>query len=678
MTITQLDDTTNNNKNIYKHIKNREVEQEIQIKNKKVKLKAKGKKHANLKHKDEPLPESLDTTNTGKLPLISFEKKKQRPHNSTSPKKLPALSKKNKQTLKKSNYRNSTDQLSNINTILDREKSKSWSSKIDKKKIHKSNENLSKSKATKVKFKSEPSLNLLKETQKGNTKNILEMEEKFGCIKDKTFIIESSRPLGRKALLTAKTKELHKDHQEEGFDNNEQSGTSGGKHILEVLSSPRKMEGELSPRKKDKRRNMNKSNEKKQNKNLKQKKSSEKENNLVLLNLDETFTKDKTGNKIFAGRKSITSIVSEFSNASSILNSSINSESFDNLDIGDSGIEEISNDLNDDHSKESLIKKRIEENLFLNSLCCSDAWFQENIESAMVAFGTKINISTRTQAMVWVVLTRLGYYWTKNNKDPPTEKKLLEDSETRTFIENICKLCFNLKQADKLLVSAVLDIEIVAEKSRLLLCFKEFDIILPKLRLTNFDIVVFHEKGPYTNEIGNVVECNFFDKHLINFLASVHLHLSGEEVSEVSKDDILQMLPYLCGISSNVKNGEQRIVNLFVTEVASNFLDQDPELYVRFTKELWMDSLSIFLHCVYEGRLKKIKIRPPDNENEIFIVETDLAIHDVIALAYYLDKVDYRRVHITGLGIQDCNLTDKSLDVLANKVEYHMFRIIDR
>ena len=172
--------------------------------------------------------------------------------------------------------------------------------------------------------------------------------------------------------------------------------------------------------------------------------------------------------------------------------------------------------------------------------------------------------------------------------------------------------------------------------------------------------------------MGNFVECSFFDNPLIEFLSSVYLHDSGEEINDISKTKIERMLPFLCGISSRDKKGEQKIVHKFNEQVGTNHSDQDPEFYVRYLTEQWLETPLPFLHCIYEARMKKIQLRPPQNENQIFIVQAKLTINDLVALSHYLDNFDKSRVHLDAIIIKDCGLNDASLSVLGSKVSNHV------
>jgi hypothetical protein len=46
---------------------------------------------------------------------------------------------------------------------------------------------------------------------------------------------------------------------------------------------------------------------------------------------------------------------------------------------------------------------------------------------------------------------------------------------------------------------------------------------------------VFQERGPYVNDVGSFIECNFTDKSLLEFLSSVYIHIAGEDLADFSK-----------------------------------------------------------------------------------------------------------------------------------------------
>ena len=82
--------------------------------------------------------------------------------------------------------------------------------------------------------------------------------------------------------------------------------------------------------------------------------------------------------------------------------------------------------------------------------------------------------------------------------------------------------------------------------------FEQFGVSLPRLRLTNFEIAVFQEKNPF-NDPGHYVECKFYDRAIVEILASIYTHVHDEDIGDFSQDDLKVMLPLLCGISSQTK-----------------------------------------------------------------------------------------------------------------------------
>ena len=47
------------------------------------------------------------------------------------------------------------------------------------------------------------------------------------------------------------------------------------------------------------------------------------------------------------------------------------------------------------------------------------------------------------------------------------------------------------------------------------LSFEQYDIFVPQQRLETFDIAIMKERGPYTDDIANFMECSFHDKQMI-------------------------------------------------------------------------------------------------------------------------------------------------------------------
>ena len=81
--------------------------------------------------------------------------------------------------------------------------------------------------------------------------------------------------------------------------------------------------------------------------------------------------------------------------------------------------------------------------------------------------------------------------------------------------------------------------------------------------------------------------------------------------------------------------------------------------------------------------MKKIHLLPPPSEKQIYIVQTKMAIHDIVSLAYYLENFDRWKVFLIStiliilnrsridpeaLVIQDCGLNDEHLSVMGKRV----------
>ena len=72
--------------------------------------------------------------------------------------------------------------------------------------------------------------------------------------------------------------------------------------------------------------------------------------------------------------------------------------------------------------------------------------------------------------------------------------------------------------------------------------------------------------------------------------------------------------------------------------------------------------------------MKKIHVLPPPSEKQIYIVQTKMAIHDIVALAYYLENFDRSRINPEALVIQDCGLNDDALQTLGKRVSERQLR----
>ena len=320
----------------------------------------------------------------------------------------------------------------------------------------------------------------------------------------------------------------------------------------------------------------------------------------------------------------------------------------------------------------SMITRRLKEDPFLRSLCQTDEWFLKNIIHAMVVFGPMMKIYTKTQALTWIFLTRLAYFWNKDNKHPPNEKELVNDAETMAFAMELAKLCFNMITSDQVVVSAVVDLESegdTPDPHNASLSFEQYDVMLSQVRLERFDIANMNERAPYKNDVGNFMECSFHDKQMMEFLACLHIHTSQEELGEISKTKTIKMIPLLCSLASRDKSDSQKIVFKVVREFGEEEgSDRNAEYYLKYLQGMFLESPITFLHCIHESRMKKIHLLPPPNEKQIYIVQTKMAIHDIVALAYYLENYDRSRINPEALVIQDCGLNDDALQTLGKRV----------
>ena len=47
------------------------------------------------------------------------------------------------------------------------------------------------------------------------------------------------------------------------------------------------------------------------------------------------------------------------------------------------------------------------------------------------------------------------------------------------------------------------------------LSFEQYDVILPKAKLESFNIAIMTERGPFTDDIPQFIECSFHDKQML-------------------------------------------------------------------------------------------------------------------------------------------------------------------
>ena len=62
------------------------------------------------------------------------------------------------------------------------------------------------------------------------------------------------------------------------------------------------------------------------------------------------------------------------------------------------------------------------------------------------------------------------------------------------------------------------------------LSFEQYDIFVPQQRLETFDIAIMKERGPYTDDIANFMECSFHDKQMI-----------GTKLNEINRITIVHL-----------------------------------------------------------------------------------------------------------------------------------------
>ena len=59
--------------------------------------------------------------------------------------------------------------------------------------------------------------------------------------------------------------------------------------------------------------------------------------------------------------------------------------------------------------------------------------------------------------MCYLMLGRLANYWTVNGKPSPDEKDLVNNPEIMGFLQELCKLCYDITSTDQVMVTAVVD-----------------------------------------------------------------------------------------------------------------------------------------------------------------------------------------------------------------------------
>ena len=58
------------------------------------------------------------------------------------------------------------------------------------------------------------------------------------------------------------------------------------------------------------------------------------------------------------------------------------------------------------------------------------------------------------------------------------------------------------------------------------LSFEQYDVILPRVRLEAAELAIMSERGPFTDDIPQFIECSFHDKQMLGeyFIASSSQH----------------------------------------------------------------------------------------------------------------------------------------------------------
>ena len=52
------------------------------------------------------------------------------------------------------------------------------------------------------------------------------------------------------------------------------------------------------------------------------------------------------------------------------------------------------------------------------------------------------------------------------------------------------------------------------------LSFEQYDVILPRVRLEAAELAIMSERGPFTDDIPQFIECSFHDKQMLGELLS--------------------------------------------------------------------------------------------------------------------------------------------------------------
>ena len=312
------------------------------------------------------------------------------------------------------------------------------------------------------------------------------------------------------------------------------------------------------------------------------------------------------------------------------------------------------------------IFKKIRSERYLNSLCTREKDFMNTVVHYMASFGADVSAHTRTQILVWYTLDRMRKFWAANNEPLPNAQTIIKDKDTMDFLRNVSKLCFYISTTEQIVVTGVIDND--RRNKQVFLIFKQWGVKILRKHLECLGIAEMQDRGPFLTETGNFIEVHFIDSLLIDFLGAIHCHLGEEEVSEFSKQKTMVSLPFLCGLSSREQNQDQKIVVQLLQALSSNSPKRGPEEYIQNLANMWLESPQTFLNCIYEARLKNIKIYPPPGDKHLIMALTRLYIHDILPLAYYLNHLDQDEVALEGLMMQECSLDDACLKVLGKNL----------
>jgi len=154
-------------------------------------------------------------------------------------------------------------------------------------------------------------------------------------------------------------------------------------------------------------------------------------------------------------------------------------------------------------------------------------------------------------------------------------------------------------------------------------------------------------------------QVRFRESLFVDFLGALHVHASDEALTDFSRAKLATSLPFLCGLASRSKEakGQKIVCQLSETlrgssnTTSNGGAGRSPEAYLKELQSAFLESQLIFLNGVFEGRLRSTTLHPPTGK-QIVLALTPLKAHDVVALAYYLDNLDHRKIQLEGLLLQ--------------------------